>query len=81
VKKELLEVLEEMILQQKGKLLECGSAFIPNLTTDDLLQPNDYQELEQNPHFRYEEGILAGLQMAQTALQTVRLSSSKTSLN
>ena len=72
MKKELLDLLEEMILQQKAKLLECGSTFHPNLTTDDLLQPNDYPELEQNPHFRYEEGVLAGLQMAQTALQAIR---------
>ncbi len=61
-------LLQEMIAQQKESLLVCGQRVIPNLTTDDMLQPNDYQELEENPHFRYQEGILAGLQSAQISL-------------
>ena len=72
MKKEALELIEEAILQQKQRLLECGSAFIPNLTSDDLLQPNDYPDLEQNPHYRYEEGVLAGMQMAQTILHSFK---------
>lgn len=63
------ELLHELIEGQKKKLLECGSQIIPNLTADDVLQPNDYQELEYNPLFRYEEGVLAGMQMVQAALK------------
>ena len=65
-------LFEELIEGQKKKVLECGRAFIPYLTSDDVLQPNDYPELENNPHFRYEEGILAGLQSAQAALNGLR---------
>lgn len=64
------ELLQELIDGQKKKVLECGAQFVERLTADDILQPNDYPELENNPHFRYEEGVLAGLQMAQCALAT-----------
>lgn len=63
------DLLDELIEQQKQKLLECGCQIIPNLTADDILQPNDYQELENNPLFRYEEGVLAGMQIVKTALR------------
>lgn len=65
---EEIALIRELIEGQKKALLKCGSQFVPHLTTDDLLQPNDFNELEYNPHFRYEEGLLAGLQMAETAL-------------
>ncbi|PCI94270.1 hypothetical protein COB11_04095 [Candidatus Aerophobetes bacterium] len=65
----LEDVFEELIDQQKAKLLKFGRRIIPYLTKDDILQPNDYPELENNPFFRYEEGILDGLQTAQMALQ------------
>jgi hypothetical protein len=63
------KILQELIEGQKKELLKCGRCFVPALTPEDLLQPNDYPELEQNPHFRYEEGVLAGLLTAQTALR------------
>jgi hypothetical protein len=62
-------ILKELIQGQEKALLACGREFIPTLTTEDMLQPNDYDELEYNPIFRYEEGVLAGLLMAQTALR------------
>lgn len=61
-------LLNEMIDYQKKKLLQFGRRFVFNLTPEDILQPNDYPVLENNPHFRYEEGFLAGLQSAQMAL-------------
>lgn len=62
-------LLEELISQQKAHLLFLGRKIIPRLTPEDLLQPNDYPELENHPVFRYEEGLLAGLQSAQMALR------------
>lgn len=63
-----VEVLfEEMVEHQRKKLLEFGRRIIPSLTMDDLLQPNDYPELEFHPLFRYEEGVLEGLLTAQMA--------------
>ncbi len=63
--------LKELILGQQNQLLQCGRRLIPNLTPEDLLQPNDFNELEFHPIFRYEEGILAGMQTVQMALQAL----------
>lgn len=65
-------VLRELVEFHKNQLLKNGRRIIPHLTSDDLLQPNDFQELEFNPHFRYEEGIVAGIQAAQMALWAFR---------
>lgn len=53
--------LEELIDQQRKKLMRCAEAVEPTITEEDLLQPMDYPELERDPLFRYEEGILEGL--------------------
>lgn len=64
--------LESMVEGQKKSLLKLGRRIIPTLTPEDMLQPNDYPELDHHPEFRYEEGILAGLQSAITALRALR---------
>lgn len=65
-------LLIEIIEMQHKKLLACGRQVVPNLTTDDLLQPNDFSILENHPVFRYEEGVLAGLQSVQMAMRALR---------
>lgn len=67
--KSIDQLIEELVAGQKKKLLTCGRRIVPTLTSEDMLQPNDYPALENNPHFRYEEGILDGLQTAQSALR------------
>jgi hypothetical protein len=62
-------LIEELVLEQQRKLLNCARAIVPYITTDDILQPNDFPELEEHPYFRYEEGVLEGLLTAQTALK------------
>ena len=69
---EIDQRLKELVEFHKNQLLKCGCRIIPHLTSEDILQPNDFQELEFNPHFRYEEGLLAGVQTAQMALQALR---------
>ncbi len=64
----MIELLDELIAQQKGKLLEVAQRIVAQVTEDDLLQPNDFPELEFHPHFRYEEGVLHGLQTAKMAI-------------
>jgi hypothetical protein len=70
-KKNLTEALdllfEEMISFQRVRLLQLAEKFVPNITTDDILQPQDIPVLENNPTFRYEEGIVEGLLTAQIA--------------
>lgn len=64
----MIQLLDEIIEGQKKKLLETARRIVPQVTEDDLLQPNDFPELEFHPHFRYEEGILDGLLVARTAI-------------
>ena len=61
-------LLNEMIEEQKVHNLRLAREIIPKLTAEDILQPNDYPLLENSPHFRYEEGMLAGLQSARSAI-------------
>ncbi len=62
---ELHRLVEEMVEVQQRQLLEVGRRIVPSLTPEDMLQPNDYPELENHPCFRYEEGLLAGMQTVQ----------------
>lgn len=65
-------LLNELVEFHQAQLLKTGRRIIPRLTPEDTLQPNDYPELEFNPHFRYEEGILAGIQTVQMAFQALK---------
>lgn len=60
-------MFDELITLQRKKVLNCAFRILPHLTEDDILQPNDFPELEMNPHFRYEEGVLEGLMTARMA--------------
>jgi hypothetical protein len=60
-------LFDEMIDAQKDKIKKCADKIVTRLTADDLLQPNDFPELEGNPYFRYEEGVLEGLLTARMA--------------
>jgi len=62
-----VELFDELIANQEEKLLAFARKVIPTATKDDILQPNDYPDLENHPLFRYEEGILEGLMTARMA--------------
>lgn len=68
---EVERILKEIADGQKRKLLACGRSIVPTLTPEDMLQPNDYMELENNPYFRYEEGVLEGVQTVWMALSAL----------
>ncbi len=67
------EIFEELISYQKGKLLKLAQEILPHVVEDDLLQPFDFPELERHPDFRYEEGVLEGIQSALIALRAKSL--------
>lgn len=69
----LEDLLTELESGQRKQLMALGRRLVPTLTDEDILQPNDYPELENNPHFRYEEGVLAGIQTAHMAIRAQRL--------
>lgn len=60
-------MFDELIALQRKKVFNCALRILPHLTEDDILQPNDFPQLEMNPHFRYEEGVLEGLMTARMA--------------
>lgn len=67
-------LLQELINHQKKILLANAQKIVSQVTLEDLLQPNDFPELENNPLFRYEEGVLAGMQSVEMALRALHLS-------
>lgn len=60
------KVFDDLIAFQQSKLLKFAREIIPYITLDDLLQVYDFPELEANPLFRYEEGVLEGILTAKT---------------
>ncbi len=67
---ETKRLIEEIADAQRAKMLSVAKRIVPQVTPDDLLQPNDFPELENHPIFRYEEGVLEGVLTVYTALQT-----------
>ena len=65
----LERLLEQMIDQQRHKLLRLARTAVPHLGPDDVLSPHDFPELRACPGFDYEDGLLAGLLSAQAALR------------
>lgn len=61
-------VLEQMIDQQRAKVLELGRKWVPFATDEDLRNAEDFKILKDKPIFHYEDGILAGLIAARMAL-------------
>ncbi len=70
--RQLDETVLEMKTLQERLVCQTGRLIIPNLTTDDLLQPNDYPELEHSAYFRYEEGVLAGIMSMEAAINALK---------
>jgi hypothetical protein len=66
---EIERVLEELIGQQKKRVLAAARRLNPRLTDDDVQQPQDFPELAANAEWNYEDGILAGYQSAQAAIR------------
>ena len=64
--------IDEMVEMHTKALLKLGRRIVPTLTPEDVLQPNDYPELDGHPEFRYEEGVLAGIQAARMALRAMK---------
>lgn len=64
-------MLDPLIQTQREKLFKLARELVPNITQDDILQPNDFPVLENHPLFRYEEGLLHGLMAAQSVLNSI----------
>ena len=62
--------LQEMIDLQRKKLLTLSREILPDLTPEDLRNPQDFPELNKDPSFNYEDGILAGYLAVQIAMRS-----------
>lgn len=60
---------DRMIEQQRAKVLRLAREAVPYVSSEDVMNPNDFPELKAHPTFDYEDGILAGLISAQMALR------------
>ena len=66
---EMETLLEQMIAQQRAKVLAVARSLNARLTEGDILSPHDFPELAESPRFNYEDGLLAGLLSAQIAMR------------
>ncbi len=62
-------LFEEMVSQQRRKVLDIAGSLNPRLTEDDILSPQDFPELADDSRFNYEDGLLAGLLSARIAVR------------
>jgi hypothetical protein len=66
---EIERVFEELIAHQRRRVLEHARRLNPQLTEEDVQQPQDFSELSGNAEWNYEDGLLAGYLAAQMAVR------------
>jgi len=70
---EVLAVLDrlfdQMIAQQRRKVLRLAREVVPNIGPEDVLNPHDFPELKAHPTFELEDGLLSGLVAAHIAVR------------
>ena len=64
----LEDLLQRMVEHQEEKVLSLARRLRPGLTSEDVRNAHDFRELDDSD-FHYEDGLLAGLLAAQTALR------------
>ena len=62
--------LQEMIEFQREKLLKLAREILPDVTPEDLRNPQDFPELIKDPLFNYEDGLLAGYLAVQISMRS-----------
>jgi hypothetical protein len=71
VTEDLEALFEEMITQQRAKVLALARTLNARVTDDDILSPMDIPELADDGRFNYEDGLLAGLLSARIAVRAL----------
>ena len=57
-----------MIKHQEIKVLNIAREIVPDVTLEDIRNPQDFDKLNNNSIFNYEDGILTGYLSIKTAL-------------
>ena len=63
------KLFDAMVEQQRAKVLRLAREAVPYISSEDVMNPNDFPELKAHPSFEYEDGLLGGLIAAQIALR------------
>jgi hypothetical protein len=63
-------VLERLISQQRAKIAEVAQDIMPHLSAEQIQNPQDFPEIADDAMYNFEDGLLAGLISARTALRT-----------
>ena len=73
--KQLLALLEAELtkihMHQVGKAIAVARERRPELTAEDLLNPDDYPEIIKDPRYTYEDGQAAGVLSAKIAVRSI----------
>lgn len=61
-------LMDEMIEQQRAKVVMVANRIQPGLSEDDLRDPHSFPKVNSRPEFSFEDGLLAGLVAARVAM-------------
>ena len=62
-------LFDAMVEQQRAKVLRLAREAVPYISSEDVMNPNDFPELKAHPSFEDEDVLLGGLIAAQIALR------------
>ncbi|HEY9897568.1 MAG TPA: hypothetical protein V6D00_00170 [Pantanalinema sp.] len=62
-------LFDQMIEQQRAKVLRIAREINPTITPDDVLNPHDFPDLNVDAQYNFEDGILSGYIGAQMAVR------------
>ncbi|HYV43239.1 MAG TPA: hypothetical protein VFA20_00200 [Myxococcaceae bacterium] len=62
-------MFDQMIAQQRQKVLRLAREAVPNIGPEDVLNPHDFPQLKAHPTFEFEDGLLSGLVAAHIAVR------------
>lgn len=65
----LEQLLDELAGGQQDQVAALAKRINAKLTDDDLLSPQDFPELANDPDFNYQDGMLAGIEAARMAFR------------
>ena len=65
----IAKLIQEMVDQQRSKVLKVARELVADATPEDIRNPQDFPELFTDTLFNYEDGILTGYLTLQTALR------------
>ena len=68
-RKSIEKLIQELIDYQLSKVLKVAREIVPDLTPEDIRNPQDFPELVADTMFNYEDGILTGYLTFQTAFR------------